>query len=96
MLKGNLCTQGAILKPNAVSPHLMKHTGKAIVFENIEDYKNRIDDPNLEVDETNVLVLKNVGPKGYPGMPEVGNIGITEKRYWKKALLIWFVYLTDV
>ncbi len=79
VLKGNLCTQGAIIKPNAVSSHLMKHTGKAIVFENIEDYKNRIDDPNLEVDETNVLVLKNVGPKGYPGMPEVGNMGLPKK-----------------
>lgn len=79
VLKGNLCPQGAILKPNAVSPHLMKHIGKAIVFENIEDYKNRIDDPNLEVDESNVLVLKNVGPKGYPGMPEVGNMGLPKK-----------------
>ncbi len=79
VLRGNLCTQGAIIKPNAASPHLMKHTGKAIVFENIEDYKNRIDDPDLEVDETNVLVLKNVGPKGYPGMPEVGNMGLPRK-----------------
>jgi L-arabonate dehydrase len=79
VLKGNLCTQGAIIKPNAVSQHLMKHTGKAIVFENIEDYKERIDDPDLEVDETNVLVLKNVGPKGYPGMPEVGNMGLPRK-----------------
>ncbi len=79
VLKGNLCVEGAILKPNAVSLHLMKHTGKAIVFENIEDYKNRIDDPDLEVDETNILVLKNVGPKGYPGMPEVGNMGLPKK-----------------
>lgn len=79
VLKGNLCTQGAILKPNAVSPHLMKHTGRAIVFENIEDYKMRIDDPDLEVDESNILVLKNVGPMGYPGMPEVGNMGLPKK-----------------
>lgn len=79
VLKGNLSPQGAILKPNAASEHLMKHTGKAVVFENIEDYKNRIDDPNLEVDETNILVLKNVGPKGYPGMPEVGNMGLPKK-----------------
>jgi L-arabonate dehydrase len=79
VLKGNLCIHGAILKPNAVSHHLMKHTGRAIVFENIEDYKLRIDDPDLEVDETNVLVLKNVGPKGYPGMPEVGNMGLPKK-----------------
>jgi dihydroxy-acid dehydratase len=79
VLKGNLCINGAILKPNAASDHLKTHTGKAIVFENIEDYKNRIDDPDLDVDETNVLVLKNVGPKGYPGMPEVGNMGLPKK-----------------
>lgn len=79
VLKGNLCTEGAIIKPNAASPHLMKHTGKAVVFENIEDYKSRIDDPQLDVDETSVLVLKNVGPKGYPGMPEVGNMGLPKK-----------------
>jgi L-arabonate dehydrase len=79
VLKGNLCMNGAVLKPNAASPHLMKHSGRAIVFENIEDYKNRIDDPDLEVDETNVLILKNVGPKGYPGMPEVGNMGLPKK-----------------
>lgn len=79
VLKGNLCINGAIIKPSAASPHLMQHTGKAVVFENIEDYKNKIDDPELEVDETSVLVLKNVGPKGYPGMPEVGNMGIPKK-----------------
>lgn len=79
VLKGNLCVNGAILKPNAASPHLMKHSGRAIVFENIEDYKNRIDDPDLEVDENSVLVLKNVGPRGYPGMPEVGNMGLPKK-----------------
>lgn len=79
VLKGNLCVNGAILKPNAASPHLMKHSGRAIVFENIEDYKSRIDDPDLEVDENSVLVLKNVGPRGYPGMPEVGNMGLPKK-----------------
>lgn len=79
ILKGNLCPEGAVLKPSAASPHLMKHTGKAVVFENIEDYKERIDDPSLDVDETSVLVLKNVGPKGYPGMPEVGNMGLPKK-----------------
>ena len=79
ILKGNLCPEGAVLKPSAASPHLMKHTGKAVVFENIEDYKERIDDPALDVDETSVLVLKNVGPKGYPGMPEVGNMGLPKK-----------------
>ncbi len=79
VVKGNICEDGAVLKPSAASPHLMKHRGKAVVFENIEDYKNRIDDPSLEVDETNVLVLKNVGPKGYPGMPEVGNMSMPRK-----------------
>ncbi len=79
VLKGNLCPNGAILKPNAASEHLMQHIGPAVVFEDIEDYKKRIDDPELEVDENSVLVLKNVGPKGYPGMPEVGNMGIPKK-----------------
>lgn len=79
VLKGNLCEDGAIIKPSAANPHLMQHTGKAIVFENIEDYKNRIDDPELPVDENSILVLKNVGPKGYPGMPEVGNMGLPKK-----------------
>src|SRR5687768_11285662 len=79
ILKGNLCVQGAVLKPSAASPQLMQHTGKAVVFENIEDYKERIDDPDLDVDENSVLVLKNVGPKGYPGMPEVGNMGLPKK-----------------
>jgi dihydroxy-acid dehydratase len=79
VLKGNLCENGAVIKPSAASPHLMKHTGKAVVFEDIEDYKARIDDPNLDVDENSILVLKNVGPKGYPGMPEVGNMAIPTK-----------------
>lgn len=76
VLKGNLCEDGAIMKPSAASPKLMKHTGKAVVFEDIEDYKERIDDPDLEVDEDSILVLKNAGPIGYPGMPEVGNMGL--------------------
>jgi L-arabonate dehydrase len=79
VLKGNLCKDGAVLKPSAASSHLMQHTGKAVVFENIDDYKARIDDPALEVDEHSVLVLKFVGPKGYPGMPEVGNMGLPTK-----------------
>ena len=79
ILKGNLCENGAVMKPSAASPALMKHTGKAIVFEDIDDYKKRIDDPNLDVDENNVLVLKNVGPIGYPGMPEVGNMALPKK-----------------
>lgn len=76
ILKGNLCENGAVMKPSAASPHLMKHTGKAIVFEDIDDYKKRIDSPELNIDESNVLVLKNVGPIGYPGMPEVGNMAL--------------------
>jgi dihydroxy-acid dehydratase len=79
VLKGNLCENGAVMKPSAASLRLMQHTGKAVVFENIEDYKARIDDPGLDVDEESVLVLKNAGPKGYPGMPEVGNMGLPKK-----------------
>jgi L-arabonate dehydrase len=79
VLKGNLCEQGAVIKPSASSPHLLKHKGRAVVFENIDDYKNRIDDEELDVDENSILVLKNVGPKGYPGMPEVGNMGLPAK-----------------
>ncbi len=79
VLKGNLSVDGAVIKPSAASTHLMQHTGKAVVFEDIDDYKHKIDDPNLEVDETSVLVLKNVGPKGYPGMPEVGNMSLPAK-----------------
>ncbi|WP_375584671.1 IlvD/Edd family dehydratase [Cyclobacterium xiamenense] len=79
VLKGNLCETGAIIKPSAASPELMKHTGKAVVFEDIDDYKNKIDDPDLEIDEHSIMVLKNVGPKGYPGMPEVGNMGLPPK-----------------
>lgn len=79
VLNGNLCENGAVIKPSAASPALMQHTGKAVVFENIEDYKERIDDDNLDVDEQCVLVLKNVGPKGYPGMPEVGNMALPKK-----------------
>ena len=76
VLKGNICENGAVIKPSAATPALMQHTGKAVVFESIEDYKMRIDDPELDIDENSVMVLKNVGPKGYPGMPEVGNMGL--------------------
>ncbi|MDB5232381.1 MAG: dihydroxy-acid dehydratase [Chitinophagaceae bacterium] len=79
VLTGNLCENGAVLKPSAASKNLLTHTGSAIVFEDIEDYKHRIDDPDLGADENSILVLKNVGPKGYPGMPEVGNMGIPAK-----------------
>jgi dihydroxyacid dehydratase/phosphogluconate dehydratase len=79
VLKGNLCMDGAIIKPSAASKELMKHRGRAVVFETMEDYHARIDDPNLDVDENCVLVLKTVGPVGYPGMPEVGNVDLPEK-----------------
>ncbi|MBS1794630.1 MAG: dihydroxy-acid dehydratase [Acidobacteria bacterium] len=79
VLKGNLCENGAVIKPSAATPKLMKHRGKAVVFESMEDYHERIDDPNLEIDENSVIVLKGVGPKGYPGMPEVGNVDLPEK-----------------
>ena len=79
VLKGNLCESGAVIKPSAASVPLMKHRGRAVVFENVEDYRARIDDPLLDVDPDSVLVLKNSGPKGYPGMPEVGNMSIPKK-----------------
>lgn len=79
VLRGNLAPDGAVLKPSAASPHLMCHRGRAVVFENIEHYKARIDDPDLDVDENCVLVLKNCGPKGYPGMAEVGNMSLPSK-----------------
>ena len=79
VLKGNLCTDGAVLKPTAATPELMQHKGQAVVFENIEDYHARIDDPLLHVTKDSVLVLKNVGPIGYPGMPEVGNMSVPKK-----------------
>jgi L-arabonate dehydrase len=79
VLRGNLAPDGAVLKPSAASPQLMRHRGRAVVFENIEHYKQRIDDPHLDVDENCVLVLKNCGPKGYPGMAEVGNVALPSK-----------------
>jgi dihydroxy-acid dehydratase len=79
VLHGNLCEKGAVIKPSAASKHLMNHTGKAVVFETIDDYKERIADPNLDIDENSIMVMKNVGLKGYPGMPEVGNMGLPPK-----------------
>lgn len=79
VLKGNLAENGAVIKPSAASPSLMRHRGRAVVFETIEDYHARVDDPDLDIDETCVMVLKNVGPVGYPGMPEVGNMGLPKK-----------------
>jgi len=79
VLRGNLCADGAVIKPSAASPHLMRHTGRAVVFRDIEDYHARVDDPALDIDENSVMVLQNVGPVGYPGMPEVGNMAIPRR-----------------
>ena len=76
VVRGNLAPDGAVLKPSAASPHLLRHRGRAVVFEDIEDYKARIDDPALAIDRDSVMVLKNSGPVGYPGMAEVGNMGL--------------------
>jgi L-arabonate dehydrase len=74
VLRGNLCPDGAIIKPSAATPKLMKHRGRAVVFRSIEEFHRRIDDPKLKIDENSVMVLQNCGPKGYPGMAEVGNM----------------------
>jgi L-arabonate dehydrase len=79
VLRGNLAPNGAVIKPSAASPHLMKHRGPAVVFEDIDHYKARIGDENLDIDENSVMVLKNCGPRGYPGMAEVGNMGLPPK-----------------
>jgi dihydroxy-acid dehydratase len=79
ILRGNLAPGGAVIKPSAATPSLLTHRGRAVVFESIEDFKARIDDPDLDVDETCVLVLKGAGPRGYPGMPEVGNMPLPPK-----------------
>jgi dihydroxy-acid dehydratase len=79
VLRGNLAPRGAVIKPSAATPELMVHTGRAVVFEDIEDFHKRIDDEALDVDETCILVLKNCGPKGYPGMAETGNMPLPPK-----------------
>jgi dihydroxy-acid dehydratase len=79
VLRGNLAPAGAIIKPAAASPHLIQHRGSALVFDSIEDFHARIDDPELEVDANTVLVLRGCGPKGYPGMPEVSNMPLPKK-----------------
>jgi dihydroxy-acid dehydratase len=79
VLRGNLCPDGAIVKPSAATPKLLKHRGRAVVFENIEDFHARIDDPGLDIDAKCIMVLKNCGPKGYPGMAEVGNMPLPPK-----------------
>ncbi|TAK44690.1 MAG: dihydroxy-acid dehydratase, partial [Betaproteobacteria bacterium] len=79
VLRGNLCPDGAIIKPSAATPKLLRHRGRAVVFESIEDFHARIDDPRLDIDESCIMVLKNCGPKGYPGMAEVGNMPLPPK-----------------
>jgi dihydroxy-acid dehydratase len=79
VLRGNIAPDGAVIKPAAASKNLLVHTGKAVIFESIEDFHARIDDPDLDVDENSVLVLRGCGPKGYPGMPEVSNMAIPKK-----------------
>jgi L-arabonate dehydrase len=79
VLRGNLAPSGAVIKPSAASPELLTHRGPAVVFETVEEYHARIDDPDLDVTPDSVLVLKYVGPRGYPGMPEVGNMGLPAK-----------------
>src|SRR6478609_1877659 len=79
VLRGNLAPDGAVIKPSAATPQLLTHRGRAVVFESIEDFKERIDDESLDIDETCVMVLKNCGPRGYPGMPEVGNMPLPPK-----------------
>jgi L-arabonate dehydrase len=79
VLRGNLAPDGAVIKPSAASPHLLRHRGRAVVFESIEEFKARIDDEALDIDETCVMVLKNCGPRGYPGMAEVGNMPLPPK-----------------
>jgi L-arabonate dehydrase len=79
VLRGNLCPDGAIIKPSAATPRLMKHKGRAVVFEDIEDFHKRIDDPKLDIDANCIMVLKNCGPRGYPGMAEVGNMPLPAK-----------------
>ncbi|GGN40349.1 IlvD/Edd family dehydratase [Streptomyces fuscichromogenes] len=79
VLRGNLAPDGAVIKPAAASPHLLRHRGRALVFDSIEDFHARIDDPDLDVDADSVLVLRGCGPKGYPGMPEVSNMPLPKK-----------------
>lgn len=86
VLRGNIAPDGAVIKPAAASQNLLVHTGKAVIFESIEDFHARIDDPELDVDENSVLVLRGCGPKGYPGMPEVSNMAIPKKLLEKGIL----------
>ncbi|MEN9586564.1 MAG: hypothetical protein RIT15_139, partial [Pseudomonadota bacterium] len=79
ILRGNLCPRGAVIKPSAATPALLQHTGRAVVFESIEEFHKTVDNEDLDIDENCVMVLKNCGPKGYPGMAEVGNMPLPQK-----------------
>ncbi|MCB8874601.1 IlvD/Edd family dehydratase [Acidisoma silvae] len=79
VLRGNLAPNGAVIKPSAATPALMQHRGRAVVFDTIDDYHSRINDPDLDIDESCIMVLRNCGPRGYPGMAEVGNMGLPPK-----------------
>lgn len=79
VLRGNLCPDGAVIKPSAATASLLQHRGKAVVFSSLEDFHARVDDEDLDIDENSVLVMQNVGPKGFPGMPEVGNMSVPKK-----------------
>ena len=79
VLRGNLAPNGAIIKPSAATPALMQHRGRAVVFDDIDDFKARVDSPDLEIDASSIMVLRNCGPKGYPGMAEVGNMALPQK-----------------
>jgi L-arabonate dehydrase len=79
VLRGNLAPNGAVIKPSAAGPHLLKHRGRAVVFENVEELHAKVNDDSLDIDENCVMVLKNCGPRGYPGMAEVGNMPIPAK-----------------
>ena len=93
VLRGNLAPDGAVIKPSAASPHLLRHRGRAVVFHSIEDFRTRINDEALEIDETCVMVLQNCGPRGYPGMAEVGNMPLPPK-VLRRASRTWCAFPT--
>ena len=94
VLRGNLAPDGAVIKPSAASPHFCSIAGRAVVFENIEEFHARINDENLDIDENCVMVLKNCGPRGYPGMAEVGNMPIARRNCCARASTTWCAFRT--
>jgi dihydroxy-acid dehydratase len=93
VLRGNLAPRGAIIKPSAATPALMTHRGRAVVFDSIEEFHSRIDDESLDIDESCVMVLRNCGPKGYPGWPKVGNMPLPPK-VLRRASPTWSASVT--